>query len=69
MRWLACTTATTRSPSDITLVAVSKTFGADFVRAAAGYGQLTFGENKVQEAVAKRTELEDLQLELSLIHI
>ncbi len=56
-----------RSPSDITLVAVSKTFGADLVRAAASYGQLTFGENKVQEAVAKRAELEDLQLEWHLI--
>ena len=56
-----------RSPSDITLVAVSKTFGADMVRSAAGYGQLTFGENKVQEGVAKRAELEDLQLEWHLI--
>lgn len=56
-----------RSPSDITLIAVSKTFGADLVRAAAGCGQFTFGENKVQEAVAKRAELEDLQLEWHLI--
>ena len=42
-----------RSPTSILLVAVSKTFPIDAVRAAAAAGQLDFGENKVQEAQAK----------------
>ena len=42
-----------RTPADITLVAVSKTFDADCVRAAWEAGQRDFGENKVQEAERK----------------
>ncbi len=42
-----------RDPSDIRLVAVSKTFGAEYVEAAAAAGQLEFGENRVQEAAEK----------------
>jgi PLP dependent protein len=42
-----------RSPSAITLVAVSKTFPIDAVRAAAAAGQVDFGENKVQEGESK----------------
>lgn len=42
-----------RNPADITLVAVSKTFDADCVRAAWEAGQRDFGENKVQEAERK----------------
>lgn len=56
-----------RNPSEVTLVAVSKTFGADLVRAAASHQQVVFGENRVQEAVAKRTALADLPLEWHLI--
>jgi pyridoxal phosphate enzyme (YggS family) len=42
-----------RLASDVTLVAVSKTFGEDRVRAAHAAGQRDFGENKVQEALQK----------------
>lgn len=42
-----------RSPDDIRLIAVSKTFGLDAVRAAIAAGQRDFGENKVQEALTK----------------
>jgi hypothetical protein len=42
-----------RDPASVTLVAVSKTFDADHVRAAAAAGQRDFGENKVQEALDK----------------
>jgi pyridoxal phosphate enzyme (YggS family) len=42
-----------RVPAAVTLVAVSKTFGADHVRAAWQAGQRDFGENKVQEALQK----------------
>jgi len=56
-----------RSPTDITLVAVSKTFPADDVRAATAGGQRVFGENRVQEAVTKRDALADLPIEWHLI--
>ena len=42
-----------RPPSTIRLIAVSKTFSPDHVRAALDAGQLDFGENKVQEGLAK----------------
>jgi len=42
-----------RDPASVRLVAVSKTFPADFVHAAAEAGQRDFGENKVQEALPK----------------
>ena len=42
-----------RLPSSVTLVAISKTFPFDAVRAAAACGQVDFGENKVQEGQAK----------------
>ena len=49
-----------REPSSITLVAVSKTFSADHVRAAWDAGQRDFGENKVQEAEQKVAATADL---------
>lgn len=42
-----------RVPADVRLVAVSKTFPIDDVRAAALAGQVDFGENKVQEGASK----------------
>src|SRR5262249_50791632 len=51
----------------IQLVAVSKTFSADHVRAAAQAGQRNFGENRVQEALAKIEALADLDLDWHLI--
>jgi len=42
-----------RRPAEVTLVAVSKTFGLDAVHAAYLAGQRTFGENKVQEGLQK----------------
>jgi hypothetical protein len=44
------------------LVAVSKTHPAEMVRAAAAAGQRDFGENYVQEALAKIAALSDLPL-------
>ncbi len=43
-----------RDPADVRLVAVSKTVSAERVRAAAAAGLDVFGENRVQEAEAKR---------------
>jgi PLP dependent protein len=56
-----------RSPSDITLIAVSKTVGPDRVRAAAAAGHISFGENRVQEGLSKIESLSDLPLEWHLI--
>jgi len=56
-----------RDPSSIRLVAVSKTFGVEHVRAAADAGQLDFGENKVQEALEKIGGTADLSLRWHLI--
>jgi len=53
--------------SAVALVAVSKTQPAAAVRALAACGQRAFGENYVQEAVAKQADLADLPLEWHLI--
>lgn len=51
-----------RDPASIRLVAVSKQQPAESVRAAAAAGQLEFGENYPQEALAKLERLADLPL-------
>lgn len=56
-----------RQPADIRLVAVSKTFGLDRIRAAAAAGQEDFGENRVQEALQKMSESADLLIRWHLI--
>ena len=45
-----------RAPESVRLLAVSKTYGPEAVRAAAAAGQSLFGENRVQEAAAKIPE-------------
>lgn len=64
----ACAAAN-RPVQSVTLLAVSKTFGADAVREAHAGGQRAFGENYVQEALEKIAALADLrsQLEWHLI--
>lgn len=56
-----------RDPSDVLLIAVSKTFGPDHVRAARAAGHLDFGENKVQEALQKVTATADKEIRWHLI--
>jgi PLP dependent protein len=53
-----------RDASSVQLLAVSKTFPADDVRAAFVAGQRAFGENYVQEGIAKIAELADLRSEI-----
>jgi pyridoxal phosphate enzyme (YggS family) len=57
-----------RPPGDVTLVAVSKTHGAERVRELLEVGQRVFGENRVQEAQDKfpalKSEYPDLELHL-----
>jgi hypothetical protein len=42
-----------RDPAEVTLVAISKTFGAEAIAPVLAAGQQVFGENRVQEAMAK----------------
>jgi PLP dependent protein len=50
-----------RAPDDIALMAVTKTFGPDAIRAAYDAGQRLFGENRVQEFAEKEPALRDLK--------
>ena len=59
----ACASAG-RSENSVTLLAVSKTFDAGAVRQAHAAGQCAFGENYVQEALAKIDALADLRPQL-----
>jgi pyridoxal phosphate enzyme (YggS family) len=64
----AAARAADRDPGAVTLVAVSKTHEAATIRLALEAGHRTFGENRVQEAMAKwpelRAEFPDLSLHL-----
>ncbi len=57
-----------REEQEVTLVAVSKTHGADVIRPVLDAGQRVFGENRVQEAQAKwpalREDYPDVKLHL-----
>jgi PLP dependent protein len=53
-----------RDPRSVELLAVSKTFPAEDVRAANAAGQRAFGENYVQEAITKVETLADLRADL-----
>ena len=46
-----------RKPSDVELLAVSKTFSVEVIQEAVDAGQVLFGENKVQELLAKQPAL------------
>ncbi len=67
-RIAAAARAVGRDPAAVTLVAVTKTHGAEAVAAALAQGQRVFGENRVQEAEGKypalKTAYPDLQLHL-----
>lgn len=59
--------AADRLPGAVALLAVSKTKPAAAIREACAAGQRAFGENYVQEALAKMPELADLPLEWHFI--
>jgi pyridoxal phosphate enzyme (YggS family) len=58
-----------RDPADVTLVAISKTFGIEAIEPVIAAGQRVFGENRVQEAKAKWPALKERHpgLELHLV--
>lgn len=55
-----------RPAADVMLLAVSKTFGADAVLAAADAGQMAFGENYLQEALDKMAAVRAAQPDAGL---
>lgn len=55
-----------RAPHTVQLLAVSKTFDADAVIEAADAGQSAFGENYVQEAIDKISEIRQQRPDLKL---
>jgi pyridoxal phosphate enzyme (YggS family) len=61
-RIAAAAAACGRSPRDIVLVAVTKSFPAAAVRAAHAAGQRDFGENYAQEALEKMRQLAELDI-------
>lgn len=56
-----------RDPAEVRLLPVSKTVSEERIRAAVAAGMTRLGENKVQEASRKATELADLGVEWSVI--
>ena len=56
-----------RPPEDVVLVAASKTFPAEAIRAAYDAGVRAFGENRVQEWEAKQAELTNIKPSWHLI--
>ena len=55
-----------RSPGDVSLIAVSKTFGPESVEQIISAGQSLFGENRVQEALGKWPELKSRHTDVEL---
>ena len=55
--------ASGRSPETVRLIAVSKLHPVEAIVAAMGFGQRAFGENYVQEALAKQEALPDSSIE------
>ena len=56
-----------RDPNAVRLIAVSKTHPASTIRAALDAGQIDFGENRVQEGLAKLDELAETSARVHLI--
>ena len=66
-RIAAACAAAGRDPREVALLAVTKTWPSDYVRAAAAAGQRAFGESYVQESLPKMAALADLGLEWHFI--
>jgi len=53
-----------RNPQDVTLVAVTKTYGVDVINEAIDCGVTDIGENKVQEVIEKYEHVKDVRWHL-----
>lgn len=67
VRIAAAAAAHGRTAAEVALLAVSKTHPPEVIRTAHGAGQRAFGENYVQEVLAKMAPLRDLELEWHFI--
>ncbi|RPI18910.1 MAG: YggS family pyridoxal phosphate-dependent enzyme [Ignavibacteriae bacterium] len=56
-----------RDINDVKLIAVSKTFPSEAISASCDFGQIDFGENKVQEMVKKNEDLAGKNINWHLI--
>ena len=63
----AAAVAARRLPDEVVLLAVSKTFAPEAIRAAYAAGQVRFAESYVQEALHKIAALHDLSIEWHFI--
>src|SRR5262245_22730581 len=54
----AAAARSSRAPGDVTIVAITKTFPAEMVRRIVAAGIADIGENRVQEMLAKATEVD-----------
>src|SRR5512132_3914942 len=63
----AATRSANRDSSSVRLIAVSKTFPVNLIREAYASGQREFGENRVQEALQKISDLTDLEIRWHLL--
>tara|TARA_Y100000768_G_scaffold320199_1_gene255924 strand:- start:344 stop:988 length:645 start_codon:yes stop_codon:yes gene_type:complete len=52
--------------SNTKIIAVSKTFNMDFIKPLVDHGHVDFGENKVQEAVNKWSEIKEKNQDIKL---
>ena len=52
--------------SNTKIIAVSKTFNMDFIKPLVDHGHVDFGENKVQEAINKWTEIKEKNSKIKL---
>ena len=52
--------------SNVKIIAVTKTFSHDFIKPLIDYGHTHFGENKVQEAQAKWTDVKKIKSNIKL---
>jgi pyridoxal phosphate enzyme (YggS family) len=62
----ACRT-TGRDPAEVRILAVSKQQSAELIRRFFALGQRAFGENRLQEALAKQDQLADVDIEWHFI--
>ena len=58
--------ATFKPAKPVNIIAVSKTFSLDHIQPLINYGHNHFGENKVQEAVAKWSDVKKMKEDLNL---
>lgn len=66
-RMAAASRRTGRDPASVRLLPITKTVPAGILRLAHQAGITAFGENKVQEAVAKHAALSDLPIDWSIV--